>query len=70
MEWPWLRFNKLGLALALGSKFYTSVAKGLKLKARKFWELLLTFVEVIGEKLVQGMATLNSVKPVKMLFRA
>ena len=33
-------------------KFYTSVAKGLKLKVRKFWGLISTFVEVIGEKLV------------------
>ena len=32
-------------------KFYTSVAKGLKLKARKFWRLIPTFVEVTGEKL-------------------
>ena len=37
-------------------KFYTSVAKRLKLKVRKFWELTLTFVEVIGEKLVGGGA--------------
>ena len=33
-------------------KFYTSVAKGLKLKVRKFWWLIPTFVEVTGEKLV------------------
>ena len=32
-------------------KFYTSVAKGLKLKARKFWRLIPTFVEVTGKKL-------------------
>ena len=31
-------------------KFYTSVAKGLKLKARKFWDLIPTFAEVTGEK--------------------
>ena len=35
-------------------KFYTSVAKGLKLKVRKFWELIPTFVEVTGGKLVGG----------------
>ena len=35
-------------------KFYTGVAKGLKLKVRKFWRLILTFVEVTGEKLVGG----------------
>ena len=33
-------------------KFYASVAKGLKLKVRKFWGLIPTFVEVTGEKLV------------------
>ena len=34
-------------------KFYTSVAKGLKLKAKKFYGLAPTLVEVTGEKLVQ-----------------
>ena len=33
-------------------KFYTSLTKGLKLKVRKFWWLIPTFVEVTGEKLV------------------
>ena len=33
-------------------KFYTSVAKELKLKVRKFLRLILKFVEVTGEKLV------------------
>ena len=33
-------------------KFYTCVEKGLKLKVRKFGGLILTFVEVIGGKLV------------------
>ena len=27
-------------------KFYTSVEKGLKLKVRKIWELIPTFVEI------------------------
>ena len=31
-------------------KVYTSVAKVLKLKVRKDWELSLSFVEVTGEK--------------------
>ena len=35
-------------------KFYTSVEKGLKLKARKFLGLILTFAEVTGEKLIGG----------------
>ena len=33
-------------------KFYSSVAKGLKLKVRKSWGIVLTFVEAKGEKLV------------------
>ena len=33
-------------------KFYTSMAKGLKLKERKFLELIHTFVEVTRNKLV------------------
>ena len=47
-------FNNLGLALGIALKFYTSfsVANGLKLKVRKLWRLILTFVEVTGEKLV------------------
>ena len=57
--WSWLKFNNLGLALAMVLKFYTSVAKGLKLKVRKFWELIPTFVEVTGEKLP---SILNNVK--------
>ena len=36
-------------------KFYTSVEKGLKLKVRKFWGLIVTFVEVTAEKLVGGL---------------
>ena len=35
-------------------KSYTSVAKGLKLKVRKFFGLNPTFAEVRGEKLVGG----------------
>ena len=34
--------------------FYTSVAKGLNSKVRKFCGLSPTFVEVTGEKLVRG----------------
>ena len=48
------RFNKLGLAIVMALKLYTSVAKGLKLKVRKFWKLIPTFVEVAWEKLVGG----------------
>ena len=35
-------------------KFNTNMAKGSKLKARRFWGLVLTFVEITGEKLVGG----------------
>ena len=31
-------------------KFYVSVSKGLKVKFRRFWELILKFVEVTKEK--------------------
>ena len=50
--WSWFKFNNLGLALGTNLKFYTSLLKGLKLKVRKFWGLVLTFIEVTGEKLV------------------
>ena len=46
----------------------TSVEKGLKLKIRKFWELIPTFVEAAGEKLIGGSfgpPIQNSVKNVK-----
>ena len=50
-EWSWFKFNNFGLAPGTNLNFYTSVAKGLKLKARKFWWLIPTFVEVTEEKL-------------------
>ena len=51
-RWSWFKFNNLGLVLGTNVKFCTSVTKGLKLKVRKFWGLIRTFVEVTGEKLV------------------
>ena len=51
-RWSWFKFNNLGLTLGANLKFYTSVAKGLKLKFRKFWGLTITFAEVTVEKLV------------------
>ena len=49
----WFEFNILGLALGMVFKFYTSVAKGLKLELRKLsWGLIFTSVEGRGEKLV------------------
>ena len=44
--YSWFQFNNLGLALGMALKFYISVAKGLKLKARKFWGLILRFVNI------------------------
>ena len=58
--WSWFKFNNLGLALGTNLKFYTSVAKGLKLKVRKFWWIIPTFVEITGEKLVGGLFTPHS----------
>ena len=52
--WFSFKFNNLGLALGTNLKFYTSVAKGLKLKVRLFWGPNPTFVKVTGEKLVGG----------------
>ena len=52
--WSWFKFNNLELALDMNLKFYTSVTKGFKLKVRKFWELVTTFLEVTREKLVRG----------------
>ena len=45
----WFKFNNLELALGMAWKFYTSVAKDLKLEIRKLWRLIPTFVEFTGE---------------------
>ena len=52
--WSWLKFNNLGLVLGTNLKFYTSLSIGLKLKVRKVWGQIPTFVEVTEEKLVGG----------------
>ena len=46
----WFKFNNFRLALGVDLKFYTSVEEGLKLKVRKFWEQICTFVKVTAEK--------------------
>ena len=51
----WFKFNNLGLALGMALKFNTNVAERLKLKVRKFWEVIPIFVEVIREKLIGGL---------------
>ena len=38
-RWSWFKFNNLGLALCTNLKSDTTVAKGSKLKVRKFWEI-------------------------------
>ena len=53
-ECSWFRFNNLGLALAMALIIYTSVAKGLKLKVKRFWGLIPKFVKFAREKLVGG----------------
>ena len=45
-----MKFNNLGLGVGIALKFYTSVAKGLKLKAKMFCGLIPTFVVVTREK--------------------
>ena len=45
-------FNSLGITLDMRLKFYISVAKGLKLKVRKFWGIIPAFVEVTGGKML------------------
>ena len=52
-----VKFNDVGLALGTTLKFYTSVVKRLKLKVRKFWGLIPTFVEVAKKKVVAGGAS-------------
>ena len=58
--WSGFKFNNLGLALGTNLRFYTSVAKVLRLKVRKFLGLILRFVEITREKLV-GLGGLFSI---------
>ena len=48
----WPGRHKLGLALGMALKFYTSLQEGLKLKVRTFYGLVHKSVEVTWEKLV------------------
>ena len=57
------QFNNLGLDVGMDLKTYTSVAKGLKIKVRKFWEIIPIFVEVTGEKLIRGGGFLTPPHP-------
>ena len=49
-------------------KFYTSVAKGLKLKVRNFGGLIPVFSEVTGENLVGVLLVYFDLKPVLKSF--
>ena len=53
-EWSWLKFENLGLALDMALKFYGSVKKRLKLKARRFWRQIPRFIEVTGKNWQRG----------------
>ena len=55
--WSWFKVNDLGQALGIALKFYINVEKGLKLQVRKLWGLITKFVEITGEKLVEGLFT-------------
>ena len=70
--WSWFKFNNLGLAPGTSLKFYTSVAKGLKLKVRKSSGLIPTFVEVTEEKLVVSIIVITgkvtTVSPVILIM--
>ena len=61
-EYSWFKFNNLRLVSGMALKFYTSVAKELKLKVREFWKLISAFAEITGEKLV-GQAFLRPSPP-------
>ena len=45
----WFKFNNLGLAPGMALKFYNTVAKGLKIQVRTFWDLIPTFPKVKGK---------------------
>ena len=51
-RYSWFKLSNFWLTLGMALKFYSSVAKGLQLKVKKFWVLIPTFVEVTREKLV------------------
>ena len=57
----WFKLSNLGLGLDMDLKFCTNMAKGSKLEVRKFWRLVLTFVEVTEEKLIEFLLILNRV---------
>ena len=55
--WLWFKFSNCELVLGMTLKFYISVAKELKLKARNLKKelIILTLGEVTGGKPVEGV---------------
>ena len=68
-EWSWFKFTNLGLSLGIALKFYTNVAKELKLKVRKFFGIIITLVEVMGGNLVGGEGIFYPLPPPCILNR-
>ena len=66
--WFWFKFNNLELLLGMALKIHNNLAKGLKLKVRKFWGLTLTFGDGTGEKLVGGLFTPSILDKVNKIF--
>ena len=55
IQWcSWFKFNNMGLALGMVLKFYTNVAKDLRLNVKTFGGLIPTSVEIAGSKLEVG----------------
>ena len=50
-----MKFNNLGLALRMSLKFYTSVAKELKIKTKEVLVVISLIVEVAGENKEKGV---------------
>ena len=58
----WFKFNSFELALGTNLKFYTIVAKGLKVKVREFSGLNPTFVGITEQKLNSPQKSKTSFK--------
>ena len=52
--WSLFKFNNSGLVPGMALKFDNSVTKGLKLKVRKIWGIILAFGKTTEEKLEGG----------------
>ena len=67
VECFWFKFNNLELTQSMALKFYISVEKELKLKVRKFWALIPTFVEVTGNKLEGWVLIMSFIGHISLL---